>query len=211
MLQRRGRVDRPAADRVGLLVRTHESGCSRVAGNGQSSRWLRERYDSSAQRQDLSTTPDVSLFRDNAIRPLHHGDEDRGTVEFRAPLVQVCFRDPTGSGTGSSGKNRNMLGDNFFESFAQRGPPHGLDCVHRGLAHGVGSFACQENLHFMTGFRECKSVDESKRGSGGVIRAPRAFHHDLQFLGWRCLLPHTRAECKERQSSEPREERPAFH
>ena len=26
MLQRRGRVDRPAADRVGLLVRTHESG-----------------------------------------------------------------------------------------------------------------------------------------------------------------------------------------
>src|SRR4029077_5848376 len=56
MLQRRGRVDRPAADRVGLLVRAHESGCARVAGNGQSSRWLRERYDSSAQRQDRSTT-----------------------------------------------------------------------------------------------------------------------------------------------------------
>jgi hypothetical protein len=32
MLQRRGRVDRPAADRVGLLVRTHESGAHEWQG-----------------------------------------------------------------------------------------------------------------------------------------------------------------------------------
>jgi len=121
MLQRRGRVDRPAADRVGLLVRTHESGCSRVAGNGQSSRWLRERYDSSAQRQDLSTTPDVSLFRDNAIRPLHHGDEDRGTAEFRAPLVQVCFRDPIGPGNTLLKKRSEYAWRQLFREFRSAG------------------------------------------------------------------------------------------
>jgi hypothetical protein len=50
-----------------------------------------------------------------------------------------------------------------------------------GETEGAG----QENLHVVTGFCQRKSVDQGKRCSGWVIGAPRIFHHDLQFLGWR--------------------------
>jgi hypothetical protein len=33
-------------------------------------------------------------------------------------LIQVCFRDPTGPGAGSSRKNRNMLRHHLVQRFA---------------------------------------------------------------------------------------------
>jgi hypothetical protein len=94
------------------------------------------------------------LLCDDAIRPLHQRNENRWTAKLRAPLAQVCFRDPTGPGTGPSSEYWNAFGDHFIQSLAEWRPAYGLDCVHRGLAHGVGPFANQENLHVMTGLRQ---------------------------------------------------------
>jgi len=60
----------------------------------------------------------VSLFGDDPIGPFHQRDKDSRGSELRSPLVQVCFRDPTGPGTGSSRKDGNVFRDNFVESFA---------------------------------------------------------------------------------------------
>jgi hypothetical protein len=84
---------------------------------------------------DLQAQQPQLLFNNNPVRPLHEGDEDRRTTEFCSPLIQVCFRDPTGPGTGSSRKDRNMFCDNFFECFAERWPAHRQDGIRHGLAH----------------------------------------------------------------------------
>jgi hypothetical protein len=63
----------------------------------------------------------------------------------------------------------------------------------------------------MTGVCQRKSVGKNKRCSGWVIRTPRTFHHDLQLLGFRRLLPTNRTQSKKRQSSEPREKPSAPH
>jgi hypothetical protein len=59
----------------------------------------------------------ISLHND-AVCPLHERDEDRWISKFGAPLIQVCFRDPTGPGAGSSSKDGNMFGDDLIECFA---------------------------------------------------------------------------------------------
>jgi hypothetical protein len=41
-------------------------------------------------------------LNNNPIGPLNQGDKDRGAPEFRVPVGQIGFRDPTGPGTGSS-------------------------------------------------------------------------------------------------------------
>ena len=94
-----------------------------------------------------------ALFSDDTVCPLHQRDKDRRASELCAPLIQVCFRDPTGPGTRSSGEDRNVLGDNFFQGIAKRGPSDRNDRVHRCFAHGVGAFTYQENSHIVTGFR----------------------------------------------------------
>jgi hypothetical protein len=74
-------------------------------------------------------------FDDNPVRPLYERDKDRWISEFCSPLIQVCFRDPTGPGAGASGKYWNMFRDNFLERFAQGWPANRQDGAHHGLPH----------------------------------------------------------------------------
>jgi hypothetical protein len=62
------------------------------------------------------------LFDDDAVGPLHQRDKDCRVAELGSPLIQICFRDPTGPGAGPSGKNGDMFVDNFSERFAEWGP-----------------------------------------------------------------------------------------
>jgi hypothetical protein len=63
-------------------------------------------------------------LHDNSVGPFHERDKDRRISEFCSPLIQVCFRDPTGPGAGSSSEDRNVFRYNLFEGFAQRRPAH---------------------------------------------------------------------------------------
>jgi hypothetical protein len=58
------------------------------------------------------------LFDDDAVGPFHQRDKDCRVAELGSPLVQVCFRDPTGPGAGASSKDGNVLVDNFLHRFA---------------------------------------------------------------------------------------------
>jgi hypothetical protein len=59
-----------------------------------------------------------------------------------------------------------MFGDNLFESFAQRRPAYRDDGICGCLAHGVGAFNYQENLHIVTGFCQRKSMNKGERMLG---------------------------------------------
>ena len=74
------------------------------------------------------------LFDDDAVRPFDQRDENCGVAELGSPLIQIGFRDPTGPGAGASSKDRNVLVDNFLQSFAERRPTHRENCGHHGLA-----------------------------------------------------------------------------
>src|SRR6267143_567050 len=126
-----------------------------------------------------------SSLRDDAVGPLDHADKNGGIAEFCAPLRYICFRDPTGPAAGPSSKDGNVSGHNFFEGFAERRPAHRHDGIGSHFAHQRRGFAEEENLHVMAGFRERESMMKRKRGLGGVIGAPGAFHHDFEhFLFW---------------------------
>src|SRR5260370_12545476 len=141
-----------------------------------------------------------SSLGDDAVGPLHQADKNRGITEFCAPLSYICFRDPTGPAAGSSSKDGNVFGHNFFERFAERRPAHRHDSVGGGFAHQRGSFAKKENLNLVAGFRERESMQKRKRSLGGIVGAPGTFHHDLEsFLFW---LLGLRAQGKERQSQQ---------
>ena len=57
-------------------------------------------------------------FHNDPVSPLRQRDRDRRIPEFRSPLIQVCFRDPTGPRTRSSRKDRNLFGYNLCECLA---------------------------------------------------------------------------------------------
>src|SRR5260370_41682702 len=153
-----------------------------------------------AERANSKTGQNLqSLLGDDAVGPLDQADKDGGTAEFCSPLRYICFRDPTGPAAGSSSKDGNVFGHNFFEGFAQGRPTDGHDGVGGDFAHQRGGFAEKENLNFVAGFGERESMMKGKRGLGGVIGAPGAFHHDLEsFLFW--FLGGLRAEGKKGQS-----------
>lgn len=78
-----------------------------------------------------------------------------------------------------------MFRENFIECFAERGPPHGHDGIGGHFAHQRGGFAEEENLNVVAGFRERESMQEGKRGLGGVVGALGTLHHDFEsFLFW---------------------------
>src|SRR5216684_1482105 len=139
------------------------------------------------QRRELLRAAEESLLGDDAVGPLDQADKNRGIAEFCAPLRYICFRDPTGPAAGPSSKDGNVLGHDFFERFAERRPAYRHDGIGRHFAHQRGSFAEQENLHLMAGFGERESVMKRKRGLGGIIGAPGAFHHDLESFLFRFL------------------------
>ena len=91
------------------------------------------------------------LFHDDTVGPFHKGDEDCQVAELGAPLIQIRFRDPTGPGAGPSRKDRNVLGDNFVERFAERRPADRQDRIGHGLSHQRRGFRQQEDLHIVTG------------------------------------------------------------
>jgi hypothetical protein len=76
-----------------------------------------------------------SSLRDNAVGPLDEAHKNRGVTEFRSPLRYIRFRDPTGPAAGSSRKDRNMFGHDFFKRFAERRPAHRHNRIHGGLSH----------------------------------------------------------------------------
>src|SRR5712671_4052953 len=81
---------------------------------------------------------------DDAVGPLYQADKNCGTAEFCSPLIQICFRDPTGPAAGPSRKNGNVFGHNFFKRFAERRPAHWHDRIHRGLSHQIGGLSREE-------------------------------------------------------------------
>src|SRR5260370_40340730 len=96
-----------------------------------------------------------------------------------SPVRYYCFRDPTGPAAGSSSKDGNLFGHDFFEGFAQGWPTYRHDSIGRDFAHQRGGFAEKENLNFVAGFGERESVMKGKRGLGGIIGAPGTLHHDF--------------------------------
>ncbi len=78
------------------------------------------------ERLGLTGRPAVKLcllcrrfsLDNNAVGPLHERNEHRRTAEFCSPLIQVCFRDPTGPGTSSSRKDGDMFSGDLGEGFA---------------------------------------------------------------------------------------------
>ena len=67
----------------------------------------------------LAIFPGMSCsLHNNPVCPLHERDKDRWTPEFCSPVIQICFRDPTGPGTGASRKDRDISCRNFFTRFA---------------------------------------------------------------------------------------------
>ena len=89
----------------------------------------------------------------NAIGPLDKRNEGCRTAEFCSPLIQVCFRDPTGPGTSSSSKDGDVFSDDLGEGFAERRPAHRKDRIHHGLSQQSGCFGEQEDLDVMACFR----------------------------------------------------------
>ena len=140
-------------------------------------------------------------LRDDAVGPLDKAYKNCWIAELCAPLRYIRFRDPTGPAAGSSSKDGNVFGHDFFERFAERRPADGHDGVGGDFAHQRGGFAEKENLNFVAGFGERESVMKGKRGLGGVIGAPGTFHHDLEgFLFW--LLGGLRAQGKKGQTQQ---------
>ena len=50
----------------------------------------------------------AALFGDDAVCPLDQRYENCGTAELCSPILQVYFRNPTGTGAGPSSKDRNV-------------------------------------------------------------------------------------------------------
>ena len=58
------------------------------------------------------------LFADDVVGPFHQGNVDRDITPLGVPILQVCLRDPTGPGAGSSGKHRDALIHNLRHCLA---------------------------------------------------------------------------------------------
>jgi hypothetical protein len=81
------------------------------------------------------TSMDLSLFGDDAISPLYERNKNCRSAKFCSPLLQVCFRNPTGAGAGPSRKDLNALRHDLVPQFAQRRPTDGKDRLSRNIAH----------------------------------------------------------------------------
>jgi len=99
-------------------------------------------------RTVTATTPS---FHDDTVGPFHKAHKNGGAAEFCAPLGYIRLRDPTGTGTGPSSKDGNVLGDDFSEGFCKRRPAYRDNGAGRGFAHQIGGFAKKKNLDVMTG------------------------------------------------------------
>jgi hypothetical protein len=104
----------------------------------------------------------LTLFADDPVGPFHQRNEYRRAAPLRAPVGQVCFRDPTGPGAGPSRKDGDVFGDNFFHHLGQRRPADGLDGIHCRLAHQVRGFSGEEDLHVVSGVGKGERVGETK-------------------------------------------------
>ena len=66
----------------------------------------------------------LRLFDYDPVRPFDQRYKNRRIAKFCTPIFQVCFRDPTGPGTGTSSKDRNVFGYDFVQHFGKRRPTH---------------------------------------------------------------------------------------
>ena len=90
------------------------------------------------------------LFGDDPVGPLNELHEDCGTAEFCTPTAQVCFRDPTGPGTGSSSKNGNVFSHDLLAHFGEGRPTDRKHRLRGHIAHQVRGFARKEDLDLVT-------------------------------------------------------------
>ena len=128
------------------------------------------------------------LLDDDAVCPFHQGDEDRWAAELGSPLIQVCFRDPTGPGASSSSKDGNVFVDHFLERFAERRPPYRENRAYHRFAKQGSGLSKEKDLDVVPSLREDEPVRERKCSPGGIIGSPSAFHHDLELFRWRLGL-----------------------
>src|ERR1700722_7176927 len=64
----------------------------------------------------------TDLFRDDAVGPFDQRNKNGRVAELCVPNRKIVFRDPTGPGTSSSSKDRNMFGDHLVAQLAERRP-----------------------------------------------------------------------------------------
>jgi len=132
-------------------------------------------------------------LHNNSVRPFHQRDKYRRVSVFCSPLIQVCFRDPTGPGAGSSSKNRNMFRYNLFQGFTQWRPSNRQDRVHHRLSQQRRGLSKKKDLYFVTSFCEHQPVRERKCCPRRVIWSPRALHHNFRdFLDSCTFVPNAR-------------------
>ena len=120
---------------------------------------------------------------------------------MQTTTAQVCFRDPTGPGTGASSKHGNVFSHDFLAQFGEGRPTdreHGL----RGhIAHQVRGFARKEDLDLVTSVGQGQPMREWEGGTSGIIGSPGALDHDVErFVSFgglsigRTQPEHTQAE-----------------
>jgi hypothetical protein len=155
--------------------------------------------------------PDIlrGLFDDDAVRPFNERNEDCRVAELGSPLIQICFRDPTGPGARTSSKDRNVPGDNFVQRFAKRRPAHRQYGIYHRLAKQRSGLGKKENLDVVPGLGKHKPVRERKCGPGWVVGSPGALHHNFQLF--RRGLRFGRAQGEKRQAGEPGQKKPTHH
>lgn len=107
------------------------------------------------------------LFGDDAVRPLDQRYENCGSAELCSPILQIYFRNPTGTGAGPSRKDRNVLRDDLLVHFAQRRPADRENLRNGCFPHEVGSLAGEENLHLVTCVGQRKAMRETKEARVG--------------------------------------------
>jgi hypothetical protein len=77
------------------------------------------------------------LFGDDAVGPFDQRNENGRIAELCVPIREIAFRDPTGPGTCSSSKDRNVFRDDLLAQLAERRPTNGNHCVQGSFAHKI--------------------------------------------------------------------------
>src|SRR5262245_39608511 len=118
-------------------------------------------------------------LREELVGPLDQLHQDRGISEGRVLSLQVRREDPPGPRTRASNVYGNAQRHRRLQRLGQGRPADGNDRVCDRTPHQRDGFAEQENLHFVTAFRQRVTVQKGKRGLGGIIGSPCALDEDL--------------------------------
>jgi hypothetical protein len=149
------------------------------------------------RRKNARSNPH-NLLRYHPVRPLNQRNKYRRVTEPRSIVVQVRLRHTSGTRARAAGIDLNMLRHDLIQRLADWWPSYWCNSVGERLSHQPNRLPQQKNLHLVSCFRQCQSMEERKRSFGWIVRPPRALHHDLERLV-RSLSPQRTTSRCERQ------------